>query len=229
MKAFPALLLAAALLAPTVHAQETPVAPAPQEPPAATEVPAAPAPAPASTDLTPAKDVPLPKPESGLDLMPARDNNAAPAPLEPALIPETPETIPMPEGRAVEEPKRDKADKKDKKGKEKPQESVNKTAAASLEMSARVRYRQIKTRALSDPAVQAEWDKAEVAHTDFEKREALKRYYTLLSSRMEKLDKSLKKEIDLRHSLILRRLKQNRLDGTEKPDRDLRAASIDLE
>ncbi len=238
MKAFPALLLAAALLAPTVHAQETPAAPAPQEPAPAAESPAAaptpaadtpapasaaatePAPAPAPVDLTPAKDVPLPKTESTLDLMPAQDTTPAPA-LEPALIPETPESMPKPEGSAIEEPKTEKQEKD--KAKVKP----NKTAAASDEMATRVRYRQIKTRAMKDPAIQAEWETAQAARTDYEKREALKRYYALLYSRMEKMDKSLKKEIEARKPMTVRRLQQTRIEPTVPPDHAPRVERVE--
>ncbi len=217
MKAFTALILAAALLAPTVHAQETPAAPAPQETAPAPESPAAaepaPAPAPAAApaaeskpapDLTPAQDIPMPKKETGLDLMPAQDTPQIIP--EPVLIPESPTSMPKPEGSAIEEPK----EKKEKL-------KQDKTAAAADEMASRVRYRQAKTRALKDPAVQAEWAKAARARTDYEKREALTNYYTLLYARMEKLDKSLKKEIESRQGISLRRLRQSRLEPTEAP------------
>lgn len=213
MKAFPALILAAALLAPTVHAQETPAAPAPQETAPAPEAPAAEAPAPApepkakpAPDLTPAQDIPMPKKETGLDLMPAQDTPQMFP--EPVLIPETPESTPKPEGSAIEEPKKEK-------GKEKVKQ--DKTAAAADEMASRIRYRQAKTRALKDPAVQAEWAKAAKARTDYARREALTNYYTLLYARMEKLDASLKKEIASRQIVSLRRIKQARLDPTEAP------------
>ncbi|MHA3772675.1 hypothetical protein ACXR0O_14165 [Verrucomicrobiota bacterium sgz303538] len=219
MKAFPALLLAVTLLAPTLRAQQTPATPAPPAPAPAPETPATVAPAAPKPDLTPAKDLPTPMPSKSLDLMPAQDT-PTPVPITPesTLVPETPESTPKPTGSAIEEPKK-------KDGKEKP----NKTEVAADQLAARVRYREVKTRALKDPAVQAEWSKSLRAHTDFEKRAALKSYYKLLFARMENLDSSLKKEIASHQTLSIRRLEQTRVEATETPDADLRAARTDLE
>ena len=222
MKAFPALLLAAALLAPTLRAQETPAAPAAPAPVPAPEAPAPVVPPAPTPDLTPAKDVPTPVPSKSLDLMPAQDTTTPlPVTTEPALIPETPDSTTKPGGSAIEEPKKKEA----KESKEKP----NKTEAAADEMATRVRFRQAKTRALKDPAVQAEWAKSERAHTDFEKRAALKRYYTLLYARMQSIDGSLKKEIATHQTFSIRRLEQTRVEATEAPEESLRAARMDLE
>jgi hypothetical protein len=62
-------------------------------------------------------------------------------------------------------------------------------------MKERIRYREVKTRALKDPAIQAEWERAHKVGTDYEKRESLKKYYTMLYARMARIDKTLKKRI----------------------------------
>jgi hypothetical protein len=71
--------------------------------------------------------------------------------------------------------------------------------------------------------VQAEWDSAAKAKTDYDKREALKRYYKLLYGRILKIDSSVKKTSDLRQQAALRRLEQTRIDPTEPLDPQERA------
>lgn len=138
-----------------------------------------------------------------LDLMPAQPEPLLPPPssTEPTLIPEAPASRQKPRGNALEQPKKE-------------QVKSNATEAAQNALNERIRYRTAKTRALREPAVQAEWERSQTAHTDFEKREALKRYYKLLFARMAKLDGSLKKEIALRERTSLRRLEQTRVDAT---------------
>ncbi|RYD80290.1 MAG: hypothetical protein EOP84_12155 [Verrucomicrobiaceae bacterium] len=65
-----------------------------------------------------------------------------------------------------------------------------------------------------------------MARTDYEKREALKKYYALLYARMEKMDKSLKKEIEVREPLTVRRLHQTRIAPTEPPIREVRVREV---
>ena len=86
------------------------------------------------------------------------------------------------------------------------------------ELQQRVRFREVKTRALKDPAVQSEWDRAQTVRTDYEKREALKSYYTRLYTRMAKIDRSLKKRIAEEQGRSLARLTQTRVDPTEPLD-----------
>ena len=69
----------------------------------------------------------------------------------------------------------------------------------------------------------AAWDAAEKAKTDLEKREALKRYYTLLNARIRKLDGSLSKVAIERETTATRRLGQTRIDPTEPLDPDERS------
>jgi hypothetical protein len=203
MKALPALLAASLLLAPALHAQDAASAPAAPSP--APEL--APEPAPAAAGPAPAAPAPTPVSPSGkpLDLMPTQPEPLLPPPAmpEPTLIPESPERTEKPRGTAIPQPEAER--KKEKK---------NTTEAAENALQERIRFRQAKTRALRDPAIQAEWERAGKAHTDFEKREALKRYYKLLYARMAKLDGSLKKEIALRQNISLRRLEQRHIDPT---------------
>lgn len=134
------------------------------------------------------------------------------APAEPVgeslpLIPETPATVEKPKGMAIPEPKAEK-------------EKKSQTEISADELQQRIRFRAAKTRALKDPAVQAEWDRANGVRTDLEKREALKSYYKLLYGRMAKIDGSLKKRIDFAQARSLRRLEQTRIDPTEPLERE---------
>lgn len=136
---------------------------------------------------------------------------AAPAPpveTEVTLIPEQvpqnpkPEAAPKPEGKS-------------------------KTEENAEELIERIRFREARVKALRDPQVQAEWDRAGKAKTDFEKREALKRYYKLLYARILKIDGSVKKTANLRETISLRRLEQTRIDPTEPLDPQERAEQLD--
>jgi hypothetical protein len=87
----------------------------------------------------------------------------------------------------------------------------------------RIRFRQAKTRASNDPAVQAEWARANAARTDFEKRDALKAYYKALFNRMRRIDGSLRARIAETEQRAMKRLTQTRIDPTEPIDPDERA------
>ena len=79
------------------------------------------------------------------------------------------------------------------------------TEQASDDLQARIRYREARTKALQDPKIQMEWDRAQAAKTDPEKREAMKSYYTLLCDRVVKVDPSTKPRVEkLRQSLAWR-------------------------
>lgn len=100
----------------------------------------------------------------------------------------------------------------------------SKTQIAEDEIQQRIHLREAKNKALNDPAVQAEWNKSQRAKTDFDKREALKRYYALLYGRVRKIDPTVTKLADDRQSLALRRLAQTRVDPTEPLDPDERTS-----
>ena len=79
------------------------------------------------------------------------------------------------------------------------------TEQASDDLQTRIRYREARTKALQDPKIQMEWDRAQAAKTDPEKREAMKNYYTLLCDRVVKIDPATKPRIEkLRQSLAWR-------------------------
>lgn len=58
----------------------------------------------------------------------------------------------------------------------------------AAELDLRIRYRKARTIAEADRIVSAAWDESRRARTDLEKRNALKRYYDALLSRMTSLD-----------------------------------------
>lgn len=237
MKALFATFALSALLAPMLPAQEG-AAPAAKEEPAAPA--AAPAPATAeavppitpeptaaasTSDLTPAKEEPLPIPERSMELLPSADPGPTQILPEPVLIPETPEMTEKPEGTAIVPP-----------GEVAPTGLIkrSKTEIAADELALKVRYRQVKTRAMADPAVQAEFNNAQRARTDAQKRAGLKRYYQLLYARMAKIDKTLKKQINEREVISVKRLQQNRIDPTvtgnpEDPEPRVQVKSEELE
>lgn len=99
----------------------------------------------------------------------------------------------------------------------------SKTEQSAEELLERIHFREARVKALRDPKVQAEWDSAAKAKTDYDKREALKRYYKLLYARILKIDSSVKKTADLREAAALRRLEQTRIDATEPLDPQERA------
>lgn len=145
-----------------------------------------------------------------LQLAPA----AAPAAPASAIEPEVtliPEQVPQ-NAKPAPEPK---------------PEAKSKTEANAEELIERIRLREAQVKALRDPQVQAEWDRAAKAKTDHEKRESLKRYYKLLYARILKIDSSVKKTADLREHAALRRLEQTRIDPTEPLDPQERAERAD--
>jgi hypothetical protein len=141
-----------------------------------------------------------------LQLAPAAAPAAAPAPAaepEVTLIPE--QVVPK------EKPVAPKPDTK------------SKTEQSAEDAAERIHFREARIKAERDPKVQAEWDRANKAKTDLEKREALKSYYTLLYARILKIDSSVKKTADLRSAASLHRLEQTRIDPTEPLDPQERA------
>jgi len=158
-------------------------------------------PDPTTPRLRPTLPVPPPAP-------PALEDPASPIPTEPlSLIPETPEPVKKPKGEALKDPT-DKAEK----------EKVDRTTAAENELAGRVRLRELTTRVRQEPKIAGEWNRAQTAKTDYEKREALKNYYKLLYDRITKLDPSLQKRVAEVRAKSLHRLTETRIDPTEAID-----------
>jgi hypothetical protein len=187
MKAVPATLALFVAVSTSVFAQEPSPAPAPvaAEPALKLTLPGAPEPVPAPA--------------------PSNENLG--------LIPETPEPVTKPKGRAIPEPKVSR----------KASDAPNRTSAAEDEMATRIRLRQLKTRVLREPKVQALYEQAHAAPTDYEKRETMKAFYTLLYTRIEKLDGSLKKRATTLRNQSINRLKQTKIDPTDPIDPSERA------
>lgn len=233
MKALFATLLLSALLAPMLSAQEDPAPAAQKESaPVPVETPVAPAvaqPVPpisgqpsaanSTSDLTPAKEDAVIIPQGSIDLLPSADPGPTQILPEPMLIPETPEMTEKPDGSAILPP-----------GSEEPSRTIkrSKTEIAADELALKVRFRQVKTRAMGDPAVQAEWNNAQAARTDAEKRAGLKRYYQLLYGRMAKIDKSLEKQIHEKEQISVRRLQQNRIQPSVSRNPADRGANVQI-
>ena len=95
-------------------------------------------------------------------------------------------------------------------------EKRSKTEVAEDALQGRIRYRQAKTKAIRDPKVISELARADAALTDQERRDALKSHYKLLFARMEKLDKTLKPQLELRSKNALGRLTQVRMEPTQR-------------
>src|SRR4030095_2199460 len=91
-----------------------------------------------------------------------------------------------------------------------PTKKVDRTTAAENELAARVRLRELTTRVRQEPNVAAEWDRAQTARTDFDKRDALKNYYKLLYDRIVKLDPTLQKRVAEMRTKSLHRLSETR-------------------
>lgn len=145
-----------------------------------------------------AQDAPKPQlrstPPSPLAPPPPPESDALP------LIPEDIELGDRPKGTALAEPKK------------------NKTSEAENELGARIRMRELKTRALRDPKVRAEWDRAQTARTDAEKRDALTGYYTQLYAKITEFDSSLKKRVDVLKQASIKRITQRNVAPSEVLD-----------
>jgi hypothetical protein len=143
-------------------------------------------------------------PREKLDLIPSSSSPAGSAvtPNPLPLIPESPE--PGKKGKAAAG-----AATKGKK---------SSTEAAIDDLQERIRYRQAKTRALNDPAVQNAWDRAHATRTDVERRDALKAYYKLFYARVLRIDGTLKQRVAQSAERARRRLTQTRIDPSEPID-----------
>jgi hypothetical protein len=82
---------------------------------------------------------------------------------------------------------------------------------AGANLKQRIRFRQVKTRALKDPVVQDHAAHVREMRTDAGKRNALRHYYEALYGRMMKIDSSLEPLIAERQALALQSLSQTRI------------------
>lgn len=165
----------------------------------------------ASTSALAEEKPPAPAAAKPLQLAPE------PAPAD-ILIPENLPQLSKPQGSAIPQPS-SYPNSSSRATPSKP----SKTQIAEDEVKQRIQYRLAKNKAVRDPAVQAAWEAADKAGTDLEKREAMKRYYTLLNARIRKIDGSLSKVAIERQSSSTRRLEQTRIDPTEPLDPDERS------
>jgi hypothetical protein len=172
---------------------------APETPPAEPAKPAEPAENPAVTPTeNPADLPPLPDPSPGGEAGELMKNQPGsrlkPAPQrEPGLVPE---------GivRPGERPK---------------SRSTLKPPTTSADLAARIRYREAHSRAVNDPKIQALWTESRQVPTDGQKRDALRRYYGALYSRILALDKTVAPLVEERRRVSLKRLDQTRVDPTD--------------
>jgi hypothetical protein len=156
---------------------------------------------------------PAPPADPALKLTLPGTTPSAPAGENLGLIPETPEPVSKPKGRAIPEPKPSR----------KASDTPNRTSAAEDDMAARIRLRQLKTRVLHEPKVQELYERAQTSPTDYEKRENMKAFYTLLYTRIGKLDGSLKKRTAALLKQSVNRLTQTKIDPTDPIDPSERA------
>lgn len=138
------------------------------------------------------------------------------------LTPSKPDTL-LPEGQGglplipdtlppLDQPPSTK-EKKEKK------EKNSTTSDAEDALRERIKLRMAKTKAQSDPELQALWDSLSKARTDYEYREILTKYYTQLCARMGKIDKTLKKEnLDALREAYLSNFDQSRIAPTVPPE-----------
>ena len=124
-------------------------------------------------------------------------------PAEPSsafgLTPAKPDTL-LPEGQPGlplipdSLPQIDKKSK-NKVGKTDEPEKPSKTTAAEDALRDLIKLRVAKTKAQSDPELQALWDTSYKARTDHEQREILTKYYTQLCAKIAKIDKTINPEV----------------------------------
>ena len=96
------------------------------------------------------------------------------------------------------------------------------TEQASDDLQTRIRYREARTKALQDPKIQMEWDRAQAAKTDPEKREALKSYYNLFCDRVVNIDPTTKSHVETLRKTLAWRLetKHSKRQNLTKPEEE---------
>ena len=153
---------------------------------------------------------PVPPSEPGrLELIPSGTPQ-----LSVPSLPDLPPPIPTPKPGAKSQGSRPE------QGKPRPSEP-SRTEAAEADLEERIRFRVARDKVRQDPALQMEWDRAQAARTDYEKREILKRYYKEFYARVAKADPDprLKKLIELNRTRSLRTLEQTRIQPTDPPQK----------
>ena len=151
-------------------------------------------------DEKPAPDKPkpelpaLPAPEEENDLL----KNQPGGRLKPAPS-VLPNNVPPPAKRSPNQPRT---------------RTALKPPTTSADLDLRIRYREARNHSATDPIVQAAWEESREAKTDFEKREAMKRYYTALYKKMLALDKGIAPLVTERERVALHRLDQTRIEPT---------------
>ena len=148
-------------------------------------------------------------PTDKTDALPAQP--AAPATQGIPLLPQTPPADSATEN--TDKPAQDTGKKKSKKA-----VGPSRTDAAEDAMQLHIKLREAKTKALQDPALQAELAKADRTKTDYDRREAYKRYYVLLYARMLQIDPSLAAGINAREGTSFSRIYQYRVTPTVPRD-----------
>ena len=159
---------------------------------------------------------------------PSAQPEAAPSPASAPAVPESqpaaldqpisliPEALPEPSKKpGSNDSSYRESDKKAKKFKD--DSRVSPVDLSADELKKRIRFREVKNKALVDDRIQADMEIAQAAKTDKEKREALKSYYTKLFDKMLKLDPLLKPEIEARRKTYLARYDQNRVRAAGEP------------
>ncbi len=100
------------------------------------------------------------------------------------------------------------------KSKQAPEQQT-KTSVAEDALRDLIKLRVARTKAQSDPGLQALWDSSYKARTDAEQREILTKYYNQLCDRIVKIDKTLKPEVvEALRSKWVGNFQQNRITRT---------------
>lgn len=87
-------------------------------------------------------------------------------------------------------------------------------SAGELERKLKIRYREVRTKVDSDPAVKSLLEQAQNAKSFEDERAAYREYYRLLFKKMKKIDKDLTERCDAMEEAYLARLAQTRLEPT---------------
>ena len=175
-----------------------------------------------------------PAPSEPVPSTPAVENPATTKPTAPpAELPPLPDPAPVPEDPDLMRNQPGSRLKPDptlmpdripaiKPGERSKSRGTLKPPTTSADLDARIRFRQAHTRAANEPAIQSLWEESRQALTDYEKRAALRRYYTTLYKRIVSFDKGIKPLVDERQRVSLRRLDQTRIDPTDPLDEEHR-------
>ena len=169
---------------------------------------------------------------------PAAPADLAPLPAEPGTLPEL---APLPDPAPAGDPSELMRNQPGSRLKPAPQRepslvpqgvirpgarpknrSTLRPPATSAELDARIRYRQAHSRAANDPAIQALWEESRQVPTDGQKRDALRRYYTMLYKRILSIDKGIAPLVQERQRVSLRRLDQTRIEPTDPLEEEYR-------